>query len=81
MQSVDDGVSFDSNIFLNNVFIIFGAIVVIAIQNYYILVFFPIVGFLFYFVQKKYRVASREIKRLDSINGSKVINLIVEAAR
>ena len=81
MQSVDDGVSFDSNIFLNNIFIIIGAIIVIAIQNYYILAFFPIVGILFYIVQKEYRVASREIKRLDSVNGSKIINLIVETSR
>lgn len=62
-------------------FILIGALIIICTQTPFVLIVVVILAIFFYFIQKKYRFSSREMKRLFAVNNSIFLTHISETSR
>jgi ATP-binding cassette subfamily C (CFTR/MRP) protein 10 len=70
--SVDDSLPFIANIFLAQSIGLLGTLIVLTCSTPLLAVIFIPLAVFYYFIQKYYRMTSREIKRLDSISRSPI---------
>lgn len=68
--SIDDQFPFMSNIFLAQIFQILGSLVIILTAQWYLIILILPLLLFYQKIQDKYRVSSRELKRLDSVTNS-----------
>jgi ATP-binding cassette, subfamily C (CFTR/MRP), member 10 len=73
---IDDELPFMLNIVLAQVFLLFGAMVVITYTDPIVFLVLLFVSFIYYRLQKFYRKSSRELRRLDSIYKSPLYSLL-----
>lgn len=72
LYTVDDSLPFILNIFLDQVFGVFGPIIVCAYSVPWIMLILVPLAFLYYDIQKNYRPASRDLKRMGSVSLSPI---------
>ncbi|TRY74419.1 hypothetical protein TCAL_00651 [Tigriopus californicus] len=72
LYTVDDSLPFILNIFLDQVFGVFGPILVCAYSVPWIMLILVPLAFLYYDIQKNYRPASRDLKRMGSVSLSPI---------
>jgi ATP-binding cassette subfamily C (CFTR/MRP) protein 10 len=72
MYSLDESIPFQANIFLAQLFMLIGSLVVIAAVVPAILIILPVLCVIYYKIQAAYRSVSRELRRLDSTTRSPI---------
>ncbi len=76
--SIDDQFPFMSNIFLAQFFQILGSLVIILTAQWYLIILILPLLLFYQKIQEKYRVSSRELKRLDSVTNSPLFSKFSE---
>lgn len=77
--SVDEQLPFQLNIFLAQSVGLAGSMVVLAVASPPLLAALPVLAALYFLLQRRYRPASRDLKRLDSVLRSPLYALFAEA--
>ena len=81
VYSIDDELPWCCHVFLENVSVSLGYPIGILISFPWMAIFLILAISIVYFIQKLYRTANREIKRLKSVNSGKVLTKIGELSK